>query len=161
MSISGLRDRQIITSSWKQTFNWGRKVGTYLKGGDLILCQGPLGSGKTIFVKGIASSLGIDPQEVDSASFLLLKVYEGREALFHFDFFRLQRTENIWDCDFFESLNQGIVVVEWPQLLKGFLEGYEYLEVNFKHSSPNERCLQFYPHGRRFAEILGRIRHGR
>jgi tRNA threonylcarbamoyladenosine biosynthesis protein TsaE len=74
---------QIPTGQWqsrdaRETFDLGERIGTQLSGGEILLLDGPLGAGKTIFAKGIASALGIDPEEVTSPSFTLVNPYQGR-----------------------------------------------------------------------------------
>src|SRR5687768_3483547 len=87
---------QISTGEWVsqepgETFRLGKKLGKQLAGGEILLLSGALGAGKTIFVKGIAAALGIDPDEVTSPSFTLVNPYAGRLSLFHIDFYRLDQ----------------------------------------------------------------------
>ena len=78
------------TRSPEQTFEVGRAVGERLSGGEILLLGGPLGAGKTVFVKGLAAGLGCDPEEVSSPSFTLVNRYdEGRLVLYHLDLYRL------------------------------------------------------------------------
>src|SRR4029077_18857462 len=71
-----------ITTSPEDTFELGAKIGRSLLGGELFLLNGPLGAGKTLFAKGIATGLGIDPDEVSSPSFTLVNRYQGRLKLY-------------------------------------------------------------------------------
>ena len=72
-----------------ETFALGKQIGSQLSGGEVLLLDGPLGAGKTVFVKGLASALDIDPEEVTSPSFTLVNPYAGRLTLFHIDLYRL------------------------------------------------------------------------
>src|SRR5712691_8780917 len=78
-----------ITHAAEETFDLGRQVGEQLGGGEILLLSGPLGAGKTVFVKGLAGTLGIDSAEVTSPSFTLVNLYNGRLTLYHIDLFRL------------------------------------------------------------------------
>ena len=73
-----------------ETFALGRQIGEQLSGGEILLLDGPLGAGKTVMVKGIASALNVDPQEVTSPSFTLVNPHAGRLPLFHVDLYRLE-----------------------------------------------------------------------
>src|SRR6267142_3732288 len=85
---------QIPAVQWQsihanETFDLGRRIGAQLIGGEILLLNGPLGAGKTMFVKGLAAALDIDPEEVTSPSFTLVNPYQGRLPLFHIDLYRL------------------------------------------------------------------------
>src|SRR6266850_3536388 len=86
--------QHISTGEWQthdaaETFALGKQIGAQLSGGEILLVNGPLGAGKTVFVKGLAAALGIDPEEVTSPSFTLVNPYVGRLTLYHIDLFRL------------------------------------------------------------------------
>src|SRR5438270_7076993 len=78
-----------ITRAAEETFDLGRQVGQQLSGGEILLLNGPLGGGKTIFVKGLAGALGLNTQEVTSPSFTLVNRYRGKLRLYHIDLYRL------------------------------------------------------------------------
>src|SRR6266508_1935049 len=73
-----LSNREWQTYNAEETFNLGKQIGAQLSGGEILLLHGPLGAGKTIFVKGVAAALDIDPEEVTSPSFTLVNPMEGR-----------------------------------------------------------------------------------
>ena len=73
----------ISTGEWtsrneSETFAIGKQLGSQLRGGEILLLDGPLGAGKTIFVKGLAAGLEVDADEVTSPSFTLVNPYRGR-----------------------------------------------------------------------------------
>ena len=117
--------RQIPTGEWqsahaKDTFALGRQIGIKLGGGEILLLDGPLGAGKTVFVKGLASALGVDPQEVTSPSFTLVNPYIGRLRLFHIDFYRLDEgatAAHAVDLEELLSDERAVVVIEWAERL--------------------------------------------
>src|SRR5207244_10389549 len=93
-TMTATAHQQIHTGEWlshnaDETLNLGAQIAQQLGGGEILLLSGPLGAGKTVFVKGLAGTLGIDSAEVTSPSFTLVNLYNGRLTLYHIDLFRL------------------------------------------------------------------------
>lgn len=117
--------QELSTGEWQtqnanETFALGERLGSQLTGGEIILLDGPLGAGKTIFVKGIASSLGIDPEEVTSPSFTLVNPYAARLPFFHIDLYRLDEgyaAAHAVDLQELLSDERAVVVIEWAERL--------------------------------------------
>jgi tRNA threonylcarbamoyladenosine biosynthesis protein TsaE len=86
-----------------------------LQGGECIALDGPLGAGKTQFVRGLAAGLGANPRSVSSPTFVLLNIYRGgRVPLFHLDAYRVAGGDDLESIGFSELLDQGgVVIVEW------------------------------------------------
>src|ERR1041384_2576491 len=114
----------IPTGHWQshseeETFELGAQVGTYLKGGEIILLSGALGAGKTVFVKGMASALGIATDEVTSPSFTLVNRYDdGRLTLYHLDLYRLNEGATAAHARDLEQLltdEPAVIVIEWAE----------------------------------------------
>ena len=101
------------------TFALGREIGAHLAGGEVLLLGGPLGAGKTVFVKGLASALGADTDEVTSPSFTLVNRYDdGRLVLYHIDLYRLDegaRAAHAVDLDELIADEQAVIVIEWAE----------------------------------------------
>lgn len=148
----------VTTDSWKETFSLGREVGKFLKKGDIVLLWGQLGAGKTVFVKGVSASKNIDYRTVDSASFVLLKIYENKEKIFHYDFFRLGSSAEIEDLGFFEYADDGISLVEWPSYMREMVKGFDILEVFLEHVALNKRKISISSSSKRFKGIINRVR---
>jgi tRNA threonylcarbamoyladenosine biosynthesis protein TsaE len=83
----------VVTRSEIETMTAGRALGERLGGGASILLFGDLGAGKTAFVRGLASALGVDPSEVSSPTFTLVQEYRGSLTLYHADLYRLTPAE--------------------------------------------------------------------
>ncbi|PWT82472.1 MAG: tRNA (adenosine(37)-N6)-threonylcarbamoyltransferase complex ATPase subunit type 1 TsaE [Acidobacteria bacterium] len=109
---------ELTSSSPEETFNFGYQLGARLQGGEILLLSGPLGAGKTIFVKGICSALGIDEEEVTSPSFTLVNPYSGRLRLYHLDLYRLDEGASAAHAVDLEDLladESSVIVIEWAE----------------------------------------------
>ncbi|MFH0796786.1 MAG: tRNA (adenosine(37)-N6)-threonylcarbamoyltransferase complex ATPase subunit type 1 TsaE [Candidatus Omnitrophota bacterium] len=113
----------IVTRSPEETKKLASRIARKLKGGEIIALAGPLGAGKTVFVKGLAKWLGIKEKLVRSPSFVLLAEYrQGRLPLFHFDFYRINNPEEIETTPFADRLKEnGIIAIEWPERIAEYL----------------------------------------
>jgi tRNA threonylcarbamoyladenosine biosynthesis protein TsaE len=112
-----------ITTNPEDTFELGARIGRSLLGGELFLLNGPLGAGKTLFAKGIAAGLGIDPDDVSSPSFTLVNRYDGRLRMYHLDLYRLSEgPAAAFAVDLDELLNESdaVVLIEWGDRLGGY-----------------------------------------
>ena len=105
----------MITKSAAETRALGEKLAERLQPGDVLLLEGDLGAGKSELTRGIAKRLGV-AETVTSPSFTILNVYEsGRCPLYHFDWYRLESSEELYELGMDEYLGgDGIAVVEWP-----------------------------------------------
>lgn len=110
--------RELITHSAAETEAEGERLGVTLQAGDLVLLAGPLGAGKTTFVRGLARGVG-SAAHVSSPTFQLVRVYPGRIALAHVDLYRLEAKAELRDLGLDELLEEGAVVVEWGDRLEG------------------------------------------
>jgi tRNA threonylcarbamoyladenosine biosynthesis protein TsaE len=104
------------TSSPEETARIARRLAVELKGGSVVALTGPLGSGKTVFVKGLASGLGLSRRQATSPTFSLINEYGGEPPLFHVDLYRLEGGAEVQELgleEYFEG--PGIVAVEWAE----------------------------------------------
>ena len=103
------------THSPVETRALGEKLAQKLHPGDVLLLLGDLGAGKSELTRGIAKGLGVT-ETVTSPSFTILNVYEsGSVPLYHFDWYRLESSEELYEMGMDEYLGgDGIAVVEWP-----------------------------------------------
>jgi len=101
------------TNSEEETSAAGKDFAAELRPGDVVLIDGPLGAGKTAFVRGIAEGLGADPDDVSSPTFTILQQYAGKPMLFHADLYRLTPAEAA-DLGLEETGLDGVLAIEWP-----------------------------------------------
>lgn len=104
--------------SEEETLELGKRLGRTLRGGEIVSLEGELGAGKTVYARGIAAGLGIDPREVGSPTFIIVDRHEGRLVLYHADLYRLDREEEVLDLGLDELATGGaVLVVEWGERL--------------------------------------------
>ena len=105
----------------KDTNKFAKKFAKILKGGEVVLLDGDLGAGKTVFAKGVAQALGIS-QQVTSPTFAIHNSYNGSLVLNHFDFYRLDESEaEMLGLDEFFGASNGVCLVEWWSNIQGLL----------------------------------------
>jgi tRNA threonylcarbamoyladenosine biosynthesis protein TsaE len=112
-----------VSHSVAQTESIAAEFAETLVGGECIALDGPLGAGKTQFVRGLAAAMGANPRAVSSPTFVLLNVYQGgRLAVFHLDAYRVAGPQDFESIGFLELLDQnGVVVVEWAGRVRQIL----------------------------------------
>lgn len=134
--------KTLYTSSAEETFDVGKNIGKKLKGGEVILLIGELGTGKTIFVKGLAQGLRVkNNDEITSPTFTIIHQHYGRLPLYHVDLYRITCAEEIYNLGLEEIMNgSNIVAIEWAEKL-GALTPKRCIEVFFQHSGGNKRSL--------------------
>jgi tRNA threonylcarbamoyladenosine biosynthesis protein TsaE len=94
-----------------------------LEGGEILLLSGPLGAGKTIFVKGICAGLGIAEEDVTSPSFTLVNPHAGRLQLYHIDLYRLDEgasAAHAVDLDDLLADEHAVIVIEWAERMGAY-----------------------------------------
>ena len=119
---------------------------------NMVIClDGELGSGKTIFTKGIANALGIE-ESITSPTFTIIKEYtSGEMPLYHMDVYRLDgNTEGVGIEEYYNK--SGIVIIEWAKTIKDILPE-ERLEIKFKVIDENRRMLVITPYGQKYEEL--------
>ena len=137
----------MITHSPQETRALGCRLAGLLQPGDVLLLLGDLGAGKSELTRGVAEGLGVTAT-VTSPSFTILNVYDdGSIPLYHFDWYRLESAEELYEMGMDEYLGgDGVAVVEWPsQCPEAIPESY--LEVKIQPLGESERCITLTPRG--------------
>lgn len=132
---------EFITHSAEETFDLAERTGAQLNARTVFLLSGDLGAGKTVFAKGLAAGLEIDPAEVTSPSFTLINEYAGRLRLYHIDLYRLDREacRQLGLEEIFAD-NQAITVIEWAERLNEVPEGA--IRICIDYVSDSERRIR-------------------
>lgn len=145
-----------ISQSPSQTLLAGEHLGAACEGGEVVWLSGALGAGKTVLAQGIARGLGVDGP-VTSPTFTVLKEYQGRLALHHFDFYRLEdQIRDVW-AEFADYQRpDAVCVVEWAEHGQEFL-GEQYLRVALRHVSASKRAVQVAARGACYGQLLRRF----
>lgn len=123
---------------------------------NMVIClDGELGSGKTVFVKGFASALGIE-ENITSPTFNIVKEYlNGELPLYHMDVYRLEEADGT--IGFQEYFNKGgVTIIEWADLISEELPE-ERLVIRFKVIDENTRVLVFEPTGEQYISLCDSV----
>ncbi|HXU40262.1 MAG TPA: tRNA (adenosine(37)-N6)-threonylcarbamoyltransferase complex ATPase subunit type 1 TsaE [Blastocatellia bacterium] len=109
---------EFTTHSPEETFELARSIGEHLEGGEIFLLSGELGAGKTVFAKGLAAGLDIDPSDVTSPTFTLVNAHEGRLRFYHVDLYRLDAGAHLGlGLDEILGDDKAVTLVEWAERL--------------------------------------------
>lgn len=125
-----------ISTSREETEKFAQKFAKTLRAGDVVLLDGDMGAGKTVFAKGVAKGLGIE-EEVTSPTYAYMNDYDGR--LFHYDCYRIEsvaQAESLGLADYFDM--GGICLIEWAQNIAPLLPKY-VKKVAIKKLDENRR----------------------
>jgi len=109
------------TRTADETHALGRRVGALLRAGDVVVLDGELGAGKTVFAKGIAIALGIS-EPVVSPTFTVVREYDAPTPLVHVDVYRLDHLQELHDLGFDDLVGRdAVTVVEWGDRVSALL----------------------------------------
>jgi len=146
---------EFVSPSPETTFEYGRMLGRLLHAGDVVALSGDLGAGKTCFVQGVSIGAGArDRSQITSPTFTLIQEYQGRTPIYHFDVYRLNRAEDLYDLGFEEYFyGAGITLIEWAERIPSFLPE-EHLAL-YLHIEPDlTRRLRLTAFGDRYDDML-------
>lgn len=134
---------EIISKSPEQTTEFGRGIGSRLKGGEVIAVCGALGSGKTILIKGIATGAGAENcREVTSPTFVIINEYPGRFDIYHIDAYRLDSVAEFELLGFDDfCYPNSVVMIEWADKIESALQTIDYIRIELNHTGKTERKI--------------------
>lgn len=127
------------------TARLGAAVARILGIGDAVLLTGDLGAGKSTLARGLVRALTRPDEEVPSPTFTLVQHYDGRVPVAHFDLYRLSDPEEAYEIGLYEAIEEGAVVVEWPQRLGPRLPA-DRLDIDLTVEGDGRRA-RLVPHG--------------
>lgn len=124
-----------------ETFNLGKDFSKSLQGGNVVALIGELGSGKTIFVKGVCSGFSVTEIPL-SPTFSLINEYHGKLILYHFDFYRIKSLQELYDIGYEDYFyGNDICLIEWANLVEEVLPK-KYFEIKIDNAdTENERDI--------------------
>lgn len=134
-------------------------MGRVASGREIIALVGPLGSGKTTLVRGLAIGLGADPQQVSSPTFVYIQEYQGRLLLAHADLYRITSSEDLQHLGFDDYLSgETLVAVEWADKALDVLPA-DRLEILLDHTGRYTRQARLTAGGPRSRRLLASTIH--
>jgi tRNA threonylcarbamoyladenosine biosynthesis protein TsaE len=143
----------------EETAAWARALAEALDPAEglFVSLAGPLGAGKTVFVKGAAAGLGIDPAAVASPTFVIASRHEGRAPLVHADLYRVESEAELLAAGFLDWLEPGaLVIAEWGDRFPDALP-QDRLEVCIERRGETERRIAWVARGPGARAVLARL----
>jgi len=119
-------------------------IGRQLQGGEVFAICGPLGSGKTRLIKGIAAGAGAeDPGSVTSPTFVLVNQYEGRLDIYHIDAYRLNSIAEFEMLGFDDFCSpQSVVLIEWADKIESAIRRIDLIRIELAHAGEHTRTIR-------------------
>ena len=132
----------VETSSYEETIEYAKRLGSVLKGGEVIAYFGGLGMGKTTFTSGLCEGMGIKA-EVSSPTFALVNEYGNSKKLYHFDMYRISSFDDLCSTGFFDYLDtNAVLAIEWSENIEEELPPHHW-RVEITHgATPEERMIR-------------------
>jgi tRNA threonylcarbamoyladenosine biosynthesis protein TsaE len=158
MPILDNRNFEFFSHSPEQTRRLGIHLGGFLRPGDVICLEGNLGSGKTTLVQGVARGWGaMDP--VSSPTYVIVNQYRrpDGQVMSHLDAYRLANAMEAEILDVDLMLENGPVIVEWPERIAEVLPK-ESLWIRLKYTSMEHRAMMISPQGQRYQTMVETLR---
>lgn len=144
-------EKVIKVNNLEETIALGNRLGLLLQPNMLLTLSGDLGAGKTTFTKGIGQGLGIT-KVINSPTFTILKQYQGRLNLSHFDAYRLEGQD--YDLGFEEIFDSDdVCVVEWANFIEDILP-VDRLTIEIKKIDENIREFVFKTNSEKYAQVV-------
>lgn len=139
-------ENAFITRTYQETQRLGALLAGKLRAGDVVTLVGDLGAGKSEFSRGVARGLGI-LGPVPSPSFTILNTYDGKEKLYHFDWYRIADPQELYDIGLDEFVGgDGVALIEWSQRAEEVLPE-DHLRVVIDKVDENTRRITLVPMG--------------
>lgn len=158
MPILDSNTLEFFSRSAEQTRRLGMRLGGLLQRGDVVFLKGDLGAGKTTFVQGVAQGWGsLDP--VSSPTFVLANMYRRPDGqiLNHLDAYRLADAREAMDLDIEIMVEQGSLVVEWPERIQNALPK-EHLLIELRWMADEQRGMVFSGSSERYETLITEFR---
>ena len=148
-----------VTHSPEETAHLAGTIGKIIREGTVICLDGELGVGKTLFVRALARTLGVE-SDVTSPTFNLMNIYEAACPIVHFDLYRITSEEELEDIGFYEyaEATEGIVLIEWAEKFPNAMPA-DHLSVRIEALNDEERQFTFVAKGKKSRALLEELKH--
>lgn len=148
-----------VTHSPEETAHLAGTIGKIIREGTVICLDGELGVGKTLFVRAVARTLGVE-SDVTSPTFNLMNIYEAACPIVHFDLYRITSEEELEDIGFYEyaEATEGIVLIEWAEKFPDAMPA-DHLSVRIEALNDEERQFTFVAKGKKSRALLEELKH--
>lgn len=147
--------KKFIINSPEEMVQLGQQIGNQTFENMLITLHGDLGAGKTMLSKGIAKGMDIT-DVVNSPTFTIMKIYQGKFTLFHMDVYRLNDASDDFDLEeYFEQ--DGVCIIEWAEHISEILPS-ELLHIEITRISDTSREVEITAHSDKYISILEGIK---
>lgn len=128
-------------------------ISSACKAGDVILLKGDLGSGKTTFARYFIKNL-CNSANVTSPTFNIVNIYKNDSThIYHYDLYRLTKTEELYELAIEDAFNNGITLIEWPELIEDVAHNNKVIIYFSYDAKQNIRTASIEPHGK-FVKLL-------
>lgn len=147
-----------VTHSPEETAHLAGTIGKIIREGTVICLDGELGVGKTLFVRAVARTLGVE-SDVTSPTFNLMNIYEAACPIVHFDLYRITSEEELEDIGFYEyaEATEGIVLIEWAEKFPDAMPA-DHLSVRIEALNDEERQFTFVAKGKKSRALLEELK---
>lgn len=149
---------EIKLNGLDETREFGIRLGKLLKSGDILCLNGDLGAGKTTLTKSIGLGLEVEDY-ITSPTFTLINEYDGRIPVYHFDVYRLENVEELYDLGFDEYFyGAGVSIIEWADKIEKLLPKERIVVDIEKDRDINKRIINITGYGNRYREVIEELK---
>jgi tRNA threonylcarbamoyladenosine biosynthesis protein TsaE len=132
---------ELISKSVEDTIAFAQQCARDAKNGDIFTLSGPMGAGKSEFARAFIQQFVGENIDVPSPTFTLVQAYECDEGLiWHFDLYRLEDEDEIYEIGWEEALSDGILLIEWPERL-GTLLPFQRIDIKITPKRQTKRKI--------------------
>ncbi len=144
---------KLISRSVQDTFDIGERLGKLLEKGNILCLSGDLGAGKTAMTQGIGRGLGVSDY-VTSPTYTIINEYQGRLPLYHFDVYRLDHVDEMYELGYEEYFfGDGVTVIEWADSVKDIIPVARLWITILKTKDGEGREILLEPTGEEYIRI--------